>query len=106
MGAVAEVGEGAVGVNAEGVVLDGVDYLQLEGLVSEHVPGLGAGNLGALEWEVCSDGLGHLLLDDRQVIVGEGSGKLEIVIEAVLGGRPDGELGLGKDGAHGLGHDV
>ena len=89
-----------------GVVLDGFDYFELEGLVAEQVVGLGARCLGALEGQVCADGLGHLFLDGGEVIVGEGAGKLEVVVEAVLGGRADGELGLGEDGANGLGHDV
>ena len=106
VGAVAEIGEWAVGVDTQGVVLNGVDDLQLERLVSEHVPGLGAGYLGALKGEICGDGLGHLLLDHGEVVVGEGAGELEVVVEAVLGWGPDGELGLGEDGAHGLGHDM
>ncbi len=35
-----------------------------------------------------------------------GSGGVELVVEAVLDRRADAELGLGEDVLHGLGHDV
>ena len=106
MGAVAEVRKVAVGVDAEGVVLDSVDDFELEGLVVEEFIGLGAGDLGAPEGKVGGDGVGHLLFDGGKVFVSEGAWQIKVVVEAVLGGGADGELGLGEDGADGVGHDV
>ena len=48
----------------------------------------------------------HLLLDAREVGVGDRFGELEVVVEAVLDGRADGVLGARKEADDRLRHDV
>ena len=55
---------------------------------------------------VARDDLAHLLLDRRQVLGRKGRLAPEIVIEAVLDHRPDGDLRAGKQLLHGLGENV
>ena len=58
---------------------------------------------------VARDDAAHLLLDDRQVLLGEGSaigGGREIIIKAVVGRRAEGDLGAGEQVLHSLGEDV
>ena len=100
----AEVGEGPVGVEADGLqrmlgigvrdeILDQLDLVvlplraeALERLVDRHVL--------AHEPLVGLHVLAHLLLDAREVRVGDrhALGKLEVVVEAVLDRRPDRDL--------------
>ena len=74
-----------VGVLFEAFVLAGVDAL--------------VGQVARLD-------LPHLLLDLFQIVGGEGRGAVEIVIEAVLDGRADAELGFGIQFQHGGGQQV
>jgi hypothetical protein len=48
----------------------------------------------------------HLRLELRQVLFLEGPGQIEIVIEPVFDGRPDGDFRLGKFSQHRFGHHV
>ena len=50
----------------------------------------------------------HGGLDALEVLVAEGgpAGQLEVVVEAVLDDRADGEMGAGPQAEHGLGQDV
>ena len=107
VGAIAEIREFTVGVDAEGVILDGIDDFELEGLVLEKTDWPPAG-AAWVRWKGRSAAMvsAIFLLDGGEVIVGEGAGELEVVVEAVLGGGADGELDLGEDGLDGLGHDV
>ena len=50
--------------------------------------------------------LPHFLLDFFEVVRGERSGAVEIVVEAVLDGRADAELGFGIEFEHGGGQQV
>ena len=59
-----------------------------------------------LERHVGSDDLAHLLLDDGEVFRRQAAREVEVVVEAVLDGRPDGELRLREQRKHGLRHDV
>ena len=130
MRAAAEVGELALGVDADG--RDGLagllrrrdevfDELDLERLVEpgRQVAGRAAGcagpehgqrlvdrDLEASDGFVLGDDLGHLLLDARQVGVGDRLRQEEVVVEAVLDGRPDGVLGARPEAQDRLGHDV
>ncbi len=55
----------------------------------------------ALVGQVARLDLAHLLFDLLQIVGGEWGGAVEIVIEAVLDGRPDSEFGLGIQFQHG-----
>ena len=52
------------------------------------------------------DDPGHLLLDARQVGLGDGRGELEVVVEAVLDGGADGVLRAREEAQDSLRHDV
>ena len=53
------------------------------------------------------DDLEHRLLDLAQVLVGEAAaGLVEVVVEAVVDRRTDGDLRAGEEPLHGVGHDV
>ena len=57
---------------------------------------------------VGGDDPAHLLLDRRQILVGERAaarGRREIVIEAVVGRRAEGDLGAREQVLHRLGED-
>ncbi len=60
----------------------------------------------ALDGQIALDDLLHALLDTRQIVRGEGLVAGEIVIKAVLDGRPDGDLGARVELLYRLGHDV
>ena len=77
-----------------GLVLLGEDGA---GLVARHNLALQAG--GFLD-----DGF-HLLLDGVEVLAVEGT-EVEVVEETLVGGGADGDLGLGEEVFHGLGHDM
>ncbi len=84
-----------------------VDQLQLERLVGELGLGLGEGvEAAAVEGLARLDDLQHPLLHPVQVLRGERPGDLEVVVEAVVDGRADAELGLREDVLHRLGEHV
>jgi len=58
------------------------------------------------ERQVARGQLPHLLLDPGQVLLGQGVVHLEVVVEAVLGGGADAQVGAGKQVQHGQGHEV
>jgi hypothetical protein len=64
------------------------------------------GDLTPLESLIGLDDLAHPLLDPREIIGVEGSGGLEVVIEAVLDGWSDAEQGPGKKILNRLGHHM
>ena len=72
----------------------------------EHRERLVDRQLEALDRLVLAHDLGHLLLDARQVGLGDGLGKLEVVVEAVLDGGADGVPGAREQADDGLRHDV
>ena len=88
--------------------LDAFDDLDLVRLVGEELLGLGHRHLRTDERLVRLDDLAHLGLDARQVVVAEGLGigEFEVVVEAVLDGRADRELGTWEQSRHRLRHDV
>ena len=98
-----------------------VDELDLEGLVEtgrqaggaragragpEHRERLVDGQFVALHRQVLAHDLAHLLLDARQVGLADGLGELEVVVEAVLDGRPNGVLRAREEADDGLRHHV
>ena len=82
------------------------DDLQLQRLVRVHRKGLFPPVLVELERQVLSDDLSHRGLDLLEVCVAEGFRGQEVVVEAVLRGRPDGQPGLRKHPGYDVGHHV
>ena len=108
VGAGAQVGEVPLLVKADVLALAGVllDELLLIGLAGHQLLGLAGGQGKALQGQVLLDDFLHLGLDFGQVLGGEGLLHVKVVIEAVLNGGANGELGAGVQAHHGLGHDV
>jgi hypothetical protein len=108
-----------VGADQPGSVADmgssalAVDDLELEAVAGEHLAGARARELVAHERLRLGQDLAHAGLDALEVLGVEGAGlavgprrQLEVVVEAVLDGRADGEGGTGEQLQHRLGHDV
>ena len=107
MRATAQVHEVAVAVDADDLVRRKlVNYLQLEGLVGEHLLRLCQAYLLVHEWKVAGNGLPYALLDGLYVLGGEGAGHLEVVVEAVICGRANAKLGLREQLEDGVRHHV
>jgi hypothetical protein len=113
MRAAAEVLEGTVAVEGDGLrtlvanqVLDQLDLVVLA-LLAKELSGLLGGDVTSLERLVGLDVLSHPLLDPRQILLtGAPVGELDVVVEAVLDRRSDGDLGAGPEVEDGLGEDV
>ena len=84
------------------------DELHLVGLALflHKANGFLAGQLEALQLEVLLDDVLHFLFDGGEEFLGEGLVDVEIVVKAVFNRGADGQLGLGAQLFHGLGHDV
>ena len=109
MGAGAQVGEIALGIEGDdGVLGQVVDELDLVGLVfSLHEgDGLGPGQLGALQMQALLADLLHLGLNGAQMLRGEAEVGVEVVVPALVDGGADGQLHLGIQALDGLGHHV
>ena len=107
--AAAEIEPVALLVDLERLVgRNGVDQLDLEvlALVAEGFLGLLARPDFLGEGFVARDDLLHLLLDDGQVFQRERLVAEEVVIEAVLDHRADGDLRAGPQRLHGFGQHV
>ena len=87
---------------------DGVDQLELErlALVAEQLLRRLAVHHLAGEGRVAGDDLAHLGFDLGQIVGREGLVAREVVIEAVLDHRADGDLRAGVELLHGLGHHM
>ena len=104
----------ATGAHLGGVVVvglrrfDPLDDLDLVRLISEELLGLVHRHLGAHERLIRLHDLAHLGLDSPEVVVAERGAvrQFEVVVEAVLDGRADRELGAWEQPRDGLGHHV
>ena len=114
MGPPAQVDPAVVAIGADHASLgalarvDGLDDLDLVGLVGEDPQAFLLGVLLADERLALGHDLAHAGLDALEVVVAEmgPARQLEVVVEAVGDRRPDGVLGAREEIAHGLGHDV
>src|SRR5215471_1204678 len=104
----AEVDEVALLVEGDGGRVDAADDLHLErlALLLEEADGFLASELRALEGGVGLGQLAHPRFDPLEVLRREGLGLGEVVVEAVLDGRTDGDLDLGEELLHGLRHEM
>ncbi len=106
--ATAEVDEVPLRVQRHRGGVEALEDLDLEALAAlpEERDGLRARHLPALEPQVGLGDRAHLVLDPREVLRRERLRFEEVVVEAVLDGGADGDLHLGKQTLHRLGHDV
>ena len=109
MGSAAQIDELALLVErdllARGNSADDLGLVRLPH-VAEELDRLVPVHHGAGHREVLAGKLLHFLLDGRQVFGREVLLVGEVVVEAILDGRPDGHLCLGKQFLHRLGHQV
>lgn len=107
VGAFAQIDKVAVTVDGDlGIGGQVVDVLGFELLVLEYLLGLVAGNDLAHERFVLLDDFPHLGLDCLEVVGGYGLVETEIVEEAVVSLRTEGNLRAGEEFLNGLGHDM
>ena len=78
------------------------DQAQLEGLVRELVDGIALGHHTSGEPLPGLQDHDHALLEVGEIVRGEGGLDAEVVVEAVLDGRPDAELRVREGVLHGL----
>ena len=109
MGPGAQVGKLPLLVEGDGRLLGQVvDQLHLIGLApllhKRH--GLRPGQLEPLQLQLLLADLAHLRLQLGQIPLGEGLGGVEVVVEAVVDGRADGQLHLRVEPLHGLGQHM
>jgi hypothetical protein len=102
-----------VAVLVDAAALQPVDQFQLVGLVGKERAHVVGAYLAVDEGELAADDLAHALLDLLQVLRREGAGlavlllaQVEVVVEARVDGRPDGDLGLRVNPQHCLGHHM
>ena len=109
MRARAQVGEVALTVEGNVRVLGQVaDQLHLVGLALffHEFDGFFPGQLEAFQLVVLLDDAAHFLLHFLQEVGGEGLVHVKVVVEAVVDGGADGQLGLGMQLFHGLSQHV
>ena len=104
----AEVRERAVGVERDGAVLEVRDQfdLVLVALFGEGRQRLGLGDFAADQRLLVAGQLRHLVLDGRQVGLGDGHRRIHVVVESVFDGRSDAELDARVERLEGLGQQV
>ncbi len=102
----AQVDEGAAAVDGHRLVRQVVDQLQLVGLGGEELAGLLPVHLLPDKRRFGRHAFLHLLLDSGEVLRHQGPRQVEVVVEAVLDGRADAELGLREEHLHRLRHHV
>jgi len=106
----AEVDELAVLVEGDGLarrdVAEAADLVGVLAALAEQFLGLLAGALEALELLVLLGDAAHLFLDLHEVLGRERMVEVEVVVEAVVRGRPDVELRLREQAEHGRAEHV
>ena len=105
--AAAEVGEVALRVERDRLVrrVDELDLVRLV-LLLEPGPRLVAADLASLPRAPLGELAVDLLLDPGEIVFHDRLGELEVVVEAVLDRRADGDLDAGVEAADGLGEQV
>ena len=97
VGALAQIHEIVMAVDGDYRIFGkAFDKFDLVGLVGEHGLGISATQILLLEGKSAFDGLLHQLLNLFQVLWGERTRNVEVVVKAILGGRADAHFGFGK----------
>ena len=104
----AEVEEVAATVQGHGVGIEFFNDLDLVGLALafEESDSVGLAHDGTFERNVGGHDGAHFLFDGFQIFGGEGTGSVEVVVEALVDGGTDGHLHAGEELLHGGGHDM
>ena len=104
----AQVREFARVVQGDPVRAQVADNLGLVGFTHfpEKTESLVAGHLPAQKGTILDHDTPHLLLDGLKVFGGEGTLVIEIVVETLLNGGADGDLGVREKPLHRRGHDM
>ena len=100
--AAAQIDERAIGVGADDFVatLEIIEALELERIVGEPYARLAERHFFAHERILLGHDLLHLGFERRQIIGRERLLDFEVVVEAVLDGRTEADLGIGAQAAH------
>ena len=125
MGTAAQILEGVLGVGRDDLAALGflavlvhrafdqaLDQLQLVGFVDKQLAGLVGVDFPVHKRMLATDDAAHAPFNLLQILRQEGAGptlfhaQVEVVVEAVLNRRPDGQPGVRIQFAHGLGHDM
>ena len=105
VGAGTEVDELAVLIKGNGLaggdVAEATDLVGVLAALTNQLLGFLAGALEALKLLVLLGDAAHLFFDLHEVLSREGMVEVEVVVEPVVGRRPDIELGLRKQAEHG-----
>ena len=105
----AQIGKLTLGVEADDSIFGQViDQFHLVGLVQTFHIGnsLFPGLLAALQTDALLANLLHLRFNFLQMLGSESEGGIEVIVEAFLDGRTDGQLHLGPQPLDSLGHNV
>ena len=95
----------SVSLGTRGQIIEDLHLEWLIPLCEEGAP-FGRRELTSHECVICRDTRGHPGFDRRQVVRGQRSGKLEVVVEAIGDRRPDTELRAREEIEDRLRHDV
>ena len=102
----AEVGEGSVRALRDVAVLDVLEEVKFEGLLTPALFGFGSRDRRHLKGVLALDGGAHALFKPGEILLCEWTGQAEIIVEASVDGRPDAEFRLGHELKHGLSEHV
>src|SRR6266567_8678294 len=102
----AEVSEVSVRALGDVAVLDVLEEIEFEGLLTPTLFGYGTRNRRHLKGVLAFDGGAHALFEPGEILLREWAGQAEIIVEARVDGRPDPEFSLGHKLKHGLGEHV
>ena len=109
MGAGTEIREFPLAVETDdGVLRKVLNQLHLVGLVFllEEPDGIFSWKFKALQRQIFLHNLLHLGFDGREILGGDWGLNIQIIVEAVVDGRADGQLRLRVQTLDGLGHNV
>src|SRR5713226_2763060 len=102
----AEISEIGVRTLGDVAVLDVLEEVEFEGLLTPALFGFGTRDRRHLKGVLTLDGGAHALFEPGEILLRERTGQTEVIVEARVYGRPDPEFSLGHELKHGLGENV